>query len=1200
MPKQLIKKLQIGFGLSFIILLITSIASFISVRNQINQRSKVLYTQNTLLRADGTLVDLLNAETGQRGYLLTNNEAFLAPFYKGLNSLPKSLQEIERQLEASPEQSVRIDSIKSLVNNRLKILSEVVEAKKAGSEIDLSLLEKGKIYMDSCRHLIENLIVDENRLLEERSAEMTKTSNYTSIFILLACGFSLVITFVFYQQIRSEFAAREKLQRALQEKDEQLAQRLATVQRIARKIAEGDYTVRANEAEKDHLGGIAAALNDMTEALQKSFKEISDTEWKQTGLVKINEILTGNKAEHDIAKDALTHLIQYSECMNGAFYVIENKQLVLKSAHGLEDNMVKIYQPGESMVGQVFLDKKIRILEDIENSNYVVSFANGKLKLSHLVWLPLTAKGECFGVVELASDRKFDEIELGFFEEACKLITLEILAAKSRQRIQMLLEETQAQSEELQMQHSELEGLNTELEAYTQRLQASEEELKVQQEELMQSNQELEERAKLLEEKNHLIAIRNAEIQKKAEELTLSTKYKSEFLANMSHELRTPLNSILLLSRLMVENADENLNEDQIESAKVIQSSGSSLLSLIDEILDLSKIESGKMKLEYENVSLTSMCQELQRMFNPVASDRGLNFFAEIHPSVPDQIETDKLRLEQVLRNLLSNAIKFTSHGEVKLSVMPDPLKPNFIQFAVSDTGIGISQDKQKIIFEAFQQADGSTRRKFGGTGLGLSISREIVRLLGGGNIVLESELGQGSTFTISIPVNKTLAVQESKEKNISANIEEVTQTPPINIVLPHPTDNYTIQEIPEEIEDDRSNWKPGDKLILIVEDDTNFAKALLKYTHKQGYKGIVLVRGDKVLEVAEKYQPLAILLDIQLPVKSGWEVMDELKNNSKTRHIPVHIMSSLQMKKESLMKGAIDFINKPIALEHMGQIFKKIEDALNRHAQKVLIVEENPKHAAALSYFLNNYDISSEIKSNVNESVQTLLNSKVNCVILDMGLPDNTGYETLEAIKRHEGLENLPIIIFTGKNLSHAEELKIKNYADSIVIKTAHSFQRILDEVGLFLHLVEEQNGEQKNKANRLGILGDVLNGKTILIADDDVRNIFSLTKILEKHKVNVISAMNGKEALDLLSNHPEVSMVLMDMMMPQMDGYETIRHIRQMPAYKHLPIISVTAKAMTGDREKCIEAGASDYISKPVDKDQLISLLRVWLYEI
>lgn len=1191
MAKQLIKKLQIGFGLCFIILLISSIASYISVQKQIENRSKVLHTQETILKADNILIDLLNAETGQRGFYITNNESFLDPYYKGLESLPRSLAEIKKELPEGSDQSMRMDTISYLVNFRLKILEDVVETRKKGESVDISQLELGKEYMDSCRTIIKEFVAFETERLDRRSAAMNVSSNYTLGFIIAACLLSLIITFVFYRQLRNEFVKRDKLQHELKRKDEQLSVRLATIQHVAQQIALGDYTVRTQEDENDSLGGIAVALNKMTEALQTSFDNINQNEWKQTGLVKINEVLTGNKPEDEIAKESLVKLVNYGECLNGAFYILEDDKLILKGSYGLESTMKNNYLPGEGIVGQVFIDKEFKLLEDIDSEDYVVSFTAGQLRLSNILWLPLMFKEECLGVIELGSDQKFEPIDLSFFQEACRVITLELLASKSRQRIQMLLEETQAQSEELQMQHSELENLNAELEAQTQLLQASEEELKVQQEELLQSNQELEERSKLLEEKNQLIAFRNHEIQKKAEELALSTKYKSEFLANMSHELRTPLNSILLLSRLMVENESENLNEDQIESAKVIQSSGSSLLSLIDEILDLSKIEAGKMELEYESVNIAGLCSDINGMFQPMAIQKAINFSIDLNKDLPSHIDTDKLRLEQVLRNLLSNAFKFTQKGEIKLSVGFDPDQKDFIRFSVKDTGIGISEENQQIIFEAFQQADGSTRRKFGGTGLGLSISREIIKLLGG-RIEVKSKLGEGSTFIISIPVNKETIQVENK--TVLESIEEIIQE------VAEEKDPYTVEDIPEEIADDRDLIQSGDKVILIVEDDTNFAKALMKYTRQQNYRGIVLVRGDQVLSFAEKYQPLAILLDIQLPVKSGWDVMDELKKNSKTRHIPVHIMSSLQAKKESLKKGAIDFINKPIALEQMGKIFSRIEEALNRNSQKVLIVEENPKHAAALSIFLNNFNITSEIKNNVEESVNTLLRSKVNCVILDMGLPDKTGYETLEAIKNHEGLENLPIIVFTGKNLSHAEEIKIKNYADSIVVKTAHSFQRILDEVGLFLHLVEENQQEPKGKNNKLGMLGDALNGKTILIADDDVRNIFSLTKILEKYKVNVISAMNGKEALEQLYNHPDVSVVLMDMMMPEMDGYQTIRTIRQNPIYKNLPIISVTAKAMTGDREKCIAAGASDYISKPVDKDQLLSLLRVWLYDL
>jgi len=550
------------------------------------------------------------------------------------------------------------------------------------------------------------------------------------------------------------------------------------------------------------------------------------------------------------------------------------------------------------------------------------------------------------------------------------------------------------------------------------------------------------------------------------------------------------------------------------------------------------------------------------------------------------------MRLEQILKNLLSNAIKFTAQGKVTLTVRKEEEQKRIL-FKVTDTGIGIPADKQGLVFEAFQQADGSTRRKFGGTGLGLSISRELAKLLGG-EIELTSKENVGSEFSFALPLD-----HESEPAEIVAQkISQPVYTERIIAPLP---ERFTVDHIPQDVEDDRHEIVAGDKIILIIEDDTSFAKILLGFTRKRGYKGIVAVRGDLGIELANLYHPIAILLDIQLPIKDGWQVMEELKSNPVTKPIPVHIMSSLEVKKESLLKGAVDFINKPVAIEHMQQIFQKLEYALSRHPKKVLIVEENKQHAEALSYFLSNYSINTEVAGNVTEGIDALQKKEVDCVILDMGIPDKSAYETLETIKKTEGLENLPIIIFTGKNLSKGEESRIKQYADSIVVKTAHSYQRILDEAGLFLHLVEEKatDSAKRPASERLGGLYEVLNNKTVLIADDDVRNIFSLTKALEQHKMKVLAATDGKEALQVLKDNPLVDIVLMDMMMPEMDGYESTREIRKIHAYKHLPVLAVTAKAMMGDREKCIAAGASDYISKPVDIDQLISLLRVWLYD-
>ncbi|WP_353723121.1 response regulator [Dyadobacter sp. 676] len=664
----------------------------------------------------------------------------------------------------------------------------------------------------------------------------------------------------------------------------------------------------------------------------------------------------------------------------------------------------------------------------------------------------------------------------------------------------------------------------------------------------------------------------------------------------MSHELRTPLNSILLLSRLLAENDNKNLTEEQIEYATVIQSSGNGLLGLIDEILDLSKIEAGKMELDYVNVSVKEICDDMKGLFAPVAREKGLEFSITMENGVPAVIETDKMRMEQILKNLISNALKFTSRGSVSISIKPQEGNDKMLCFAVRDTGIGVPPEKQHHIFEAFQQADGSTKRKYGGTGLGLSISRELAKLLGG-EISLTSIVGQGSEFTLFVPVGPSYATSQPETANFFAShAEEKTPKPATK-----PENRFISTVIPESIPDDRTTIGITDKSILIIEDDTFFAKSLLDYTRKQGYKGIVAVRGDEGLELARTFRPMGILLDIQLPVVSGWDVMDQLKNDPETRHIPVHIMSSHRMKNESLQKGAIDFIDKPVAIERMDEIFRKIEYVISRKSKKVLIVEDNSMHAKALAYFLGTFDIHSELKSDIRDGINALSGNEVDCVILDMGIPDKKAYDMLEEAKKNPDFEHIPIIIFTGKSLSMTEELRIRQYADSIIVKTAHSYQRMLDEVSLFLHVVEEnkKNARQNTETRKLGGLGEILNNKTVLIADDDVRNIFSLSKSLENYKMNVLTALDGKEALQKLQENPGVDVVLLDMMMPQMDGYETARRIRENPQWRNLPVIAVTAKAMTGDREKCINAGASDYITKPVDIDQLMSLLRVWLYE-
>jgi len=1189
------KNLQFGYGISLLLLLISSIASYISIKNLLESASMVNHTNLVIRELEATISILKDAETGQRGYLLTGKEEFLEPYNGAYKKAEETLTNVKKLTADNPTQQANADKLQNVILKRLRRLDDVLGVKKNTSYIDTKDMIAGKVYMDRARSLVNKMVIAETDLLNVRTEKMNRFSVFTPLLIILAAILSVIITLLSYFKAKKDFEQRTALYLQLQEKEKDIQRRLKIIEGVADKISNGNYSIKIEDQDdKDTLGSLALSLNKMAESLSYSFTVLSDNEWLQSGVASLNETMVGEKATESLASDILDCIVTYTNSHVGAFYLLtENEELELTSGYALNRNHKNRIEIGEGLVGQVASSKKpIQISHDTEE-NIMVSYASGEAKPRFIYVVPVVHENVLTGVIELASLNAFTERHIDYFSSISRNVSIAINSAQNRKKLQQLLEETQAQSEELQAQHSELENLNTELEAQTQKLQASEEELKVQQEELLQANKELEVRSKSLEDKNQLIVERNLDIQKKAEELELSTRYKSEFLANMSHELRTPLNSILLLSRLMSENPEHNLSEEQIEYAKVIQSSGNGLLALIDEILDLSKIEAGKMDLDLIDLPLKEVVNDLKGLFSPIARDKNLTLTFNEDADIPEKIKTDKLRLEQILKNLIANALKFTTKGHVTLTIAPTNDKGK-IKFIVNDTGIGIPADKQKQVFEAFQQADGSTRRKYGGTGLGLSISRELARLLGG-EITLKSEPDKGSEFTLTIPVEVTEQAISSadsiivmEEKILEKRIEEISPE----------SRTLDIEDIPQPVPDDRDSLGENEKVVLIVEDDLNFAKALLNFTHQRGYKGIIVTQGDYGVVMTHRYKPLAVLLDIQLPVKDGWEVMEELKSSSATRHIPVHIMSALDAKKESLVKGAVDFINKPVALEQMQEMFGKLEDALNRHPKKVLIIEENAKHAEALAYFLSSFNVSTEIKESVREGVSALKRQNIDCVILDMGVPDSRSYEALEAIKKNEGLENLPIIIFTGKNLSKAEESKLRQYADSIVMKTAHSYQRILDEVALFLHLVEEKHPPVKDQKKTLNELNEVLKGKTVLIADDDVRNIFSLTKALEQVKMKTISATDGKEAMLMLEESPEIDIVLMDMMMPEMDGYETTAKIRKNQRYKNLPILAVTAKAMVGDREKCIKSGASDYISKPVDIDQLISLLRVWLY--
>jgi len=1190
------RNLLIGYGLSLLLLILSAVASYISISKLLYNQQQVMQTNAVINKLENTLSVLKDAETGQRGFLLTGNDAFLEPYNGAQERASFLLNDVKQLTSDNTGQQVDCDLLSQIINKRLVVLNQLIDQKRKGETVTDASLLAGKVYMDSARNIVKKMVDREQALLEARTASLKQFTSSTPIFIVVASLLAILVTVVSFLRVNIDFEKRAKLQKELQQKNHEVSERIHIIESITAKIAAGNFSTRVTEEEKENLGVLATSLDKMAGSLDYSFTNLADKEWQQTGIAELNEMIIGEKNLEALTSRVLQYLVNYTRSAVGVFYLAtDDHTLRVSSSVNLNRALARTeIQFGEGLAGQSALTHKQVLLQPVDEAEIVVDFSAGSLKPKAIIAIPVMYETRFKGIIEMASLHEYSNVAQEFLRTAVFNIGMAIHSARDHQRLQEFLHETQTQSEELQAQHSELENINAELEAQAEKLQSSEEELRVQQEELQQANAELEERSRLLEEKNETILERNLAIQKKAEELALSTKYKSEFLANMSHELRTPLNSILLLSRLLSENHAQNLSTDQIEYANVIQSSGKGLLTLIDEILDLSKIESGKMELEIGDVRLENLTNELEVLFAPLAKDKGIGFVVQVDGEVPTVLETDHLRVEQILRNLVSNALKFTKKGSVTVTVSK---QDNDLAFAVKDTGIGIAKEKQQTIFEAFQQADGSTRREFGGTGLGLSISRELAKLLGG-EIKLQSEEGKGSEFTLLLPLQKETRTLLQKEI-----LPAITETMFAKEEEGHAFSadkKYLTDLIPASVPDDRKNIVANDKIILIIEDDTGFAKSLLDYTRNQGYKGIVAVRGDEGIELAKQFRPLGILLDVQLPVKSGWDVMEELKSDKTTRPIPVHMMSSHEVKTKSLSKGAVDFISKPVAFEKLGEMFQKIEQALSKHPKKVLIVEENPKHAQALAYFLESYHVNAEIKNSVDEGVQALKSNDVDCVILDMGMPAQRSYDMLEDVKKTPGLEQLPIVVFTGKNLSHVEEMKIKQYADSIVVKTANSYQRILDEVSLFLHLMEENSREPRTaKYKKLGELGEVLKGKTVLVADDDVRNIFSITKSLENYGVNVVSAIDGKEALNQLQAHPKVDLVLMDMMMPEMDGYESTRKIRSLPKYRNLPVIAVTAKAMTGDREKCIAAGASDYITKPVDVDQLTSLLRVWLYQ-
>ncbi|WP_175940755.1 response regulator [Caballeronia sp. BCC1704] len=938
----------------------------------------------------------------------------------------------------------------------------------------------------------------------------------------------------------------------------------------------------------------------------KSRLAVQRTAWLQEGVAQMSLQLRGEQSPASIGVSILRSLIPYVNAKVGVVYALEGETLERIAAWALpdENGAPRRIARGEGLVGQAIVDKRVLQLRDASAHYLKAGSALGAASASRVIVSPLYADGDVAGAIEVGfvgDEGRFDDARV-LLEMAGEAMGMAMRSARYRMRLVELLEETQRQSEELQVQQEELRVSNEELEERGRALQDSQARLEQQQAELEQTNVQLEEHAQHLERQKTELLQAQQELTANALEMERASQYKSEFLANMSHELRTPLNSSLILAKLLQDNKQGNLTDEQVRYAATIHSSNSDLLSLINDILDLSKVEAGQMDVQFAPTAVESLMQALRQSFTPVAETKGLSFITEIAADVPQYFVTDSQRLLQVLRNLLSNAFKFTERGSVTVAVQR--AGDDAVRFEVRDTGIGIPRDKQDLIFQAFQQADGTTSRKYGGSGLGLSISREFSRLLGG-SVGVSSEVGRGSVFSVTLPIAAREGTVTAKLDTIGhmkepepAAIEPPRAVAPAPAPAPVPPQPVPAMPEPQGIADDRAKRQRPDRVILVIEDDQRFAHILYDLAHELDFDCVHAATATQGVELARSMQPNGILLDIGLPDQSGLTVLEWLKHDPMTRHIPIHIVSATDHADVALHLGAIGYTLKPSARDDLAQAIRKLEARSSQGARRVLVVEDDPALRQSIHALLASETVGIVEAGSISEALEEMKRAPFDCVVMDLALPDGSGYELLEKVSTSSGNASPPVIVYTGRQISAEEEQRLRRYSKSIIIKGAKSPERLLDEVTLFLHSVESAlPPEQQRMLRAARQRDDVFEGRNILLAEDDVRNIFALSRVIEPLGATLEIARNGREALEALARRDDIDLVLMDVMMPEMDGLTAMTEIRKHPEHARLPIIALTAKAMQSDREKCLEAGADDYISKPIDVDKLVSLCRVWL---
>jgi len=1131
----------IGFGFSIILVFVVGILSFSSISQLESDTQMVEHTQQVIKRSNALLQGLIDAETGMRGYGATAKKAFLQPYRKAIPSINNDLRDLRGLVIDNPKQLSRIDSLQETVADQLDILKTNIETRDSkGLEfmVQNNMFLNGKQNMDKVRSIITSIIDTENNLLAMRKDSTEKASSNAIIFIVAGSSVFLIIIILLFYYIQGTFAQQKKIEQEI---------KVANVE------------------------------------LEKVLGENEAKNWLLTGTGQLNEKMQGQQSEKELAENILEEVCKYTNALTGTFYLYneEKHQLNLYASFAFSglSSLKPTVNLGDGWLGEVAKNKQATVVKGKLNHRLGLETSLIDEELVEAYIVPFFFDKKLKGVIELAYRDEIPQNVNQFVSLIANDIGVAVNTSQARTIMHDLYEETQQQAEELSAQQEEMRVTNEELMNKTEELEASEEELRVQQEELRTTNAELEEKASLLEEKNQAIEEARQAIDAKVKELETTGKYKSEFLANMSHELRTPLNSILVLARILKDNKPNNLSNDQIKYASVIFNAGNDLLTLINDILDLSKIESGKLDMQYEHVKVAEILEDMEMLFTEVAGNKKINFTRSTE-NVPATIFTDKVRVEQVIKNLLSNAFKFTpENGSIGINVGPGKAAGT-INFSIKDSGIGIAEEKQKIIFEAFQQEDGSTSRKYGGTGLGLSISRELAALLGGA-ISLTSKQGEGSVFTLTIPL-EAVGVTQTREEEIIPTAHTFVS-------------NITLKPAPKP----QDGLEARDPLVVIVEDDKNFASILQDYATDHGYKSVMVNEGGTAVEAIKEHLPDAVILDIMLPGKDGWQILKELKADEKTANIPVHLMSAGDAAANRVRReGAISFLKKPIDTNALDKLFGDIMVNSGIKFKQILLVEDHKAQSQALKEMMQNNGISVDQAFDGESAFRMLNVNDYQCVILDLNLPDISGLDLLDRIKAVEKFSALPVIINTAMELDKSSVSRLMKYANAMVVKTSKSSDRLIDEVNLFLNKISNTlppPPKSKPQATSMGKAG--IKNKKVLIVDDDMRNIFALSSALQGYDMEVEIAGDGEEALAKLEDVSDIDIVLMDIMMPKMDGYEAMRQIRKQNKWSRLPVIALTAKAMKDDRDKCIEAGANDYITKPVDIDRLLSLMQLWL---